>query len=198
MAIKSPEIAILDRNIMTCIGVKSVIQKVLPNATVRVFTDFMQFADDTSDVYFHYFVNPETVREHLSFFIERKWKTILLGVDLNPLPELKVFKVLDCAQPNESQMLDVFMRFLDSAHHAGKNMPHEYWEKVENGQGDVLSAREKQVLALLAKGCTNQQVAEKLGISYNTVLTHHKHILSKLELKGTANLALYAVMNGYI
>ncbi len=196
--IKSPEIAILDRNIMTCIGLKSVMRKVMPNATVRVFTDFMRFADDTSDVYFHYFVNPEIVKEHLAFFTERQRKTILLGVDLNPLPALKVFKVLDCAQPTESQMLDVFMHFLDSAHHAGKNMPHEYWEKVEKGKEDVLSAREKEVLVLLAKGCTNQQVAEKLGICYNTVLTHHKHILAKLELKGTANLALYAAMNGYV
>jgi len=45
----------------------------------------------------------------------------------------------------------------------------------------VLSARERQILQLLADGCSNREVSERLVLSVETVKTHVKHILSKLD-----------------
>jgi DNA-binding NarL/FixJ family response regulator len=48
-------------------------------------------------------------------------------------------------------------------------------------QGDMLTAREQQILQLLADGMSNQDVASKLFISQETVKSHVRHILTKLE-----------------
>ena len=48
-------------------------------------------------------------------------------------------------------------------------------------QGDMLTAREREILQLLADGLSNADVAEKLFISQETVKSHVRHILTKLE-----------------
>lgn len=53
----------------------------------------------------------------------------------------------------------------------------------------MLSKRERDVLRLLAKGCTYKQVAERLGISAHTVMTHVKNCYRKLDAR-TARDAL--------
>ena len=45
----------------------------------------------------------------------------------------------------------------------------------------ILSARERQILQLLADGCSNREVSERLVLSVETVKTHVKHILAKLD-----------------
>lgn len=48
-------------------------------------------------------------------------------------------------------------------------------------RGGVLSAREREILQMLADGYSNREVSERLVVSVETVKTHVKHILSKLE-----------------
>ena len=55
-------------------------------------------------------------------------------------------------------------------------------------QQDLLSKREKEVLRLIFDGCTNKEIANKLFISFETVKSHRKHILSKTGSKNTAAL----------
>jgi DNA-binding NarL/FixJ family response regulator len=47
--------------------------------------------------------------------------------------------------------------------------------------GGVLSGREREILQMLADGCSNREVSERLVVSVETVKTHVKHILAKLE-----------------
>lgn len=61
-----------------------------------------------------------------------------------------------------------------------------------------LSNREIEVLQLIAKGHINKEIAHKLSISINTVLTHRKNITSKLGIKSVSGLSIYAIMNGHI
>ncbi len=58
-----------------------------------------------------------------------------------------------------------------------------------------LTRREKEVLCLISEGNTNVEIAEKLFISADTVNTHRKKLLAKLEVKNTAMLIKYAVDN---
>lgn len=57
----------------------------------------------------------------------------------------------------------------------------------------MLTAREKEVLGLIADGYTNQQIAGQLYISHLTVDSHRKNLLSKFEVSNTAALIKYAV-----
>jgi DNA-binding NarL/FixJ family response regulator len=61
-----------------------------------------------------------------------------------------------------------------------------------------LTKRELEVLALIADGKNNREVAGKLFISVKTVDTHKMHILDKLDLKNTAELVKYAIKNKLI
>jgi two-component system, NarL family, response regulator NreC len=58
---------------------------------------------------------------------------------------------------------------------------------------DLLSAREREVLQLLAQGKSNKDAAEILNLSTYTVETHRLHLMQKLSLHNTAELVLYAV-----
>jgi DNA-binding NarL/FixJ family response regulator len=49
------------------------------------------------------------------------------------------------------------------------------------GQADILTPREREILQLLADGMSNADVATKLFISQETVKSHVRHILAKLE-----------------
>lgn len=57
----------------------------------------------------------------------------------------------------------------------------------------VLSPRELEVLSLICTGQTNREIASDLGLSPNTVETHRKHIIEKLDLHSTADLVRYAI-----
>ncbi len=56
-----------------------------------------------------------------------------------------------------------------------------------------LSEREVQIIKMIAEGLTNAQIAEDLFLSNHTINTHRKNILSKLGIKNTAGIVMYAV-----
>lgn len=58
-----------------------------------------------------------------------------------------------------------------------------------------LTKREKEVLAAVAEGLTNMQIAEKLFISVDTVESHRKNLHAKLNVKNTAMLVRFALEN---
>lgn len=63
---------------------------------------------------------------------------------------------------------------------------------------DILTKREKEILALVADGLTNQQIADKLFISARTVDTHRTNIMQKLNIHDVANLVRYAIDKGLV
>ena len=62
----------------------------------------------------------------------------------------------------------------------------------------VLSPRERQVLSMICSGQTNRAMAATLGLSPNTIETHRKHIIEKLDLHSTAELVRYAIRHGMV
>lgn len=61
-----------------------------------------------------------------------------------------------------------------------------------------LTARETEVLQLVAEGFANKQVAAELGISIKTVEKHRQHLMDKLNIHDTAGLTRYAITAGVI
>jgi NarL family two-component system response regulator LiaR len=63
----------------------------------------------------------------------------------------------------------------------------------EKAEGEVLTARELEVLSGLSRGLSNKAIAEELVVSEKTVKTHVSNILAKLHLADRTQAALYAV-----
>lgn len=61
-----------------------------------------------------------------------------------------------------------------------------------------LTAREIEVLTLIAQGLTNKQIGEQLGISPRTVARHRDNISAKLKLSTRADLTRYAIQQGLV
>ena len=60
---------------------------------------------------------------------------------------------------------------------------------------DVLSDREREIVHLVVCGLSNKEIAAKIFISLNTVLTHRKNIARKLNIHSVAGLTIYAIVN---
>jgi DNA-binding NarL/FixJ family response regulator len=71
-------------------------------------------------------------------------------------------------------------------------------DKNEGYKEVPLTKREIEILKYIAEGNSNQEIANKLYISYNTVDTHRKNIMHKLSIKNTAGLVRYAIEKGLI
>jgi len=63
---------------------------------------------------------------------------------------------------------------------------------------DELSDREKEVICLVVRGLSNKEIAEKLFISTNTVMTHRRNIARKTQIHSPAGLTIYAIVNGLV
>ena len=69
-------------------------------------------------------------------------------------------------------------------------------QRSEAGTGERLSAREREVLGLLAQGLDNGEIARQLGISPRTAKNHVSNILLKLGVPTRIQAAIYAVRRG--
>lgn len=66
------------------------------------------------------------------------------------------------------------------------------------GTQDALSDREREVVSCIVRGMTAREVADKLFISSNTVMTHRKNIFRKLDIHSVSGLTIYAIVNGIV
>lgn len=69
---------------------------------------------------------------------------------------------------------------------------------TQNQAQEILTERETDVLKLLATGLANKEIADKLNISINTVITHRKNISQKTGIKSVSGLTIYAVVQKLI
>jgi len=66
----------------------------------------------------------------------------------------------------------------------------------EATNGNLLTAKEKQVLQLVAEGKSNKQIASIMDIGMKTVDTHRQHLMARLNLHSVAELTKYAIREG--
>lgn len=71
-------------------------------------------------------------------------------------------------------------------------------EKASKETMDGLTAREQEVLADLAQGKSNEEIAVELNISKHTVARHRENVMRKLELHSRSELVKYAIRKGLI
>ena len=73
-----------------------------------------------------------------------------------------------------------------------------YSSGTQSGEPADLSGRELEILPMICKGMSNQEIGDRLFISKRTVDKHRANILAKTNCKNTANLVAYAIKNGLV
>jgi DNA-binding NarL/FixJ family response regulator len=116
-------------------------------------------------------------------FIEKMMENGASGYLLKNAGKEELLKGIEMAMQRKSYMSHEAALSLRS--HESKDLP-------------ILTRREKEVLELIAAGLTNQEIAEKLFISYTTVDTHRKNLLQKFNAKNVAVLINLATKNGFL
>lgn len=187
----TPEIAIIDPNTLTCLGLRSLLQELIPSAVIRTFGSFESFTDDTPDMYVHYFLSAQVYFAHTAFFLERYPKAIVLTSEERN-PRLTGALTLNICQDEKALVRDILR--LHRQGHAG--MPVR--QPAPTASEHELTAREIEVLTLLVKGLINKEIADRLHISLTTVISHRKNIVEKLGIRSVSGLTIYAVMRGYV
>jgi DNA-binding NarL/FixJ family response regulator len=69
-------------------------------------------------------------------------------------------------------------------------------ELANQGKLDELTPREREVLALAARGLSNREIATALTVEQSTIRTHIKRILMKLDLRDRIQIVIFAYENG--
>jgi DNA-binding NarL/FixJ family response regulator len=94
------------------------------------------------------------------------------------------------------------VRAVRTALAGGRHVPRELQEAARLEQDppkhDVLSDREYQVLRMIGAGRTVSEISAELGLSVKTISTYRARILEKLQLRTSAELIHYAVVNGLV
>ena len=188
-----PKIAIIDANTLAVLGLKQMLQTVMPIMTVDTFGSFAELEANHPEQYFHYFVAMNVVLEHKAFFLDQRKKTIVLTLSRETTSQLSEFHSL-CINVPEEELVRSLLMLEQHAHGHGQNLP----TMPKALQRKILSDREIEVMSLIVQGYINKEIADKLNIGLSTVITHRKNIMDKLGMKSVSALTIYAVTHGYV
>jgi len=188
-----PKIAIIDPNTLAALGLKHLLQNVMPIMTVDTFGSFAELLASQPEQYFHFFTAMNIVLENKDFFTANRRKTIVLTLSLDSVSQLSEFHSL-CINVPERELVHAILALEQHAHGHGEHLP----PMPKMLQQKILSDREIEVMALIVQGYINKEIADKLNIGLATVVTHRKNIMDKLGIKSVSALTIYAVMHGYV
>jgi DNA-binding CsgD family transcriptional regulator len=185
---KPRQIAIILPDTLQSIGLRSLLTDYFSPVEITRFSSFEGSSPAEKDVFDHYFILPELFVVHADFFLPLRSKTVCVLYGSETAAESNAWPCLQILAPQES-IIGQLRQVMQGEHSAGQPL-------MENSR--ELSAREREVLQLIVMGLMNKEIADKLFISLNTVLTHRKNITAKLGIKTVPGLTFYAITNGLI
>lgn len=222
--------AIVCANSLTVMGLKQLLQSVMPSIEVESYATVSDLRDDKPERFVHFFVEISAFISDRQFFAERQHRTIVLTTSPEHSAQLSGYHCL-CVNVDEQHLARNLLLLIRQGHPnghtmmsgkghpmppgTGHSMPPGAGHPMPPGKGhpmppgaghpmspardrNALSAREIEVLSLVAKGLINKEIADRLNISLTTVITHRKNIVEKLGIRSVSALTIHAVMNGYV
>lgn len=185
---RNKQIAIILADTLRSTGLQSLLTDYFPPVEVCYFSTFEALSSPGVDTFDYYFTDSDTLALNPDFFLPRRNKTAIL---IDSSEEKGALSSINRVTTRSSQetIIEQLQQLFNTDNPSGNNT-------IENNKD--LSAREIDVLQLIVKGITNKEIADKLSISLNTVLTHRKNITAKLGIKTVSGLTFYAIMNGII
>ncbi|MCF0235177.1 MAG: helix-turn-helix transcriptional regulator [Bacteroidaceae bacterium] len=205
--------AIIDSNMLACMGLQYLLRKLIPIAEVQIFASYDEFMADDPESFAHHFVSSRIYFEHTQTFRQRPYRTIVL-VNGENIPHMPGVLTLNIARSEQELTTDI-LQLHSHGHGNGPHRPRQAAEGHPHGAAhphsgahahghhkaadpQPLTPREIDVLKLLGKGYINKEIGDRLNISLTTVITHRKNIMTKLGAHSLSDVIIYAVMNGYI
>ena len=196
-----PTIAIIEPDTLAALGLAYLIQRMMPGAEISTFSRSAELmADDEADAFFHYFVSADELLHAASYFLSRQHKTIVLlrGEDMQHLPQ--GFHVLNVWQ-KEAQLVRSIIHLAHTSHNRGGAEPEVVRQARHCGEercAPQLTPRERDVLTGIVAGLTNKEIAQRMGVSPATVITHRKNLTEKLGTRSVSALTIFAVAHGIV
>lgn len=189
-----PRIALILPDVVQEAGIRALLERYFTSVEVESFAETAGAAREvaaTGTPFDGYVTDSGTFAANVDFFLPRRAQCLILTAGRRAMADAakesgETPRTIGTAEPLEN-LLDAIGQTL---------LPLPGAE--ESNPSDELSAREVQVLQLVVSGAINKEIADRLNISLNTVLTHRKNITAKLGIKTISGLTLYALMHGYI
>ncbi len=184
---KNKQIAIILTDTLQSLGLQAVLMDYFPPVSITIFSSFGSMEKQGTEQFDFFFIKSDVFVLCSEFFLPRRNKTVVLTSD----GEMKENANLLASNfyLNNTAPLELI---IDRLQHL--------FSSESNGSetNKELTVREIDVLQQIVRGITNKEVADKLNISLNTVLSHRKNITAKLGIKTVSGLTYYAIMNGLI
>ena len=79
-----------------------------------------------------------------------------------------------------------------------RRLAEAFVQQAESSKPGLLTARQTEVLCLVARGQSSKEIARDLGLSIKTVETHRTQIMDRLDIRELAGLVRYAIRNSLI
>ena len=191
-----PKIVIIHPNSLCCLAMRAILTDIAPfmgmmsEVEIAAYNTMEEFLDENPQAALHHFLASEVLEQNIDYFLPHARRCIVLAEGEGfSHPE---FHTVNLHKPEREVLKGVLMMH-HSAHTAMMSQP-----KTEKPDTELLSQREKEVLALIIKGYINKEIADRLNISTPTVIFHRRNIVEKIGSKSIGRLTIYAVMNGIV
>lgn len=183
----NPCFAIIDPNTLSALALKEILWELFPDIEIISYGSMAAFSADCNHYFVHYFVSDQILLEHADEFEQLKKQTIIISLGRGQIFTDTSYKVIDISLP-EKELIASILQLHQSGHPENSRCIQE----------DLLSSREKDVLALMVKGLINKEIADQLNISVTTVIFHRNNICDKLGTRSLGKLTIYAVLSNII
>lgn len=187
----NPVVAIVTGNSLEAAGLRELTQKIRSKAYVRIFSHIEDYLSETEEEADILYIEEGMLAIYGERLRSRRIQVVPVVSSFDPGvspydQDAESLRFI-CTRWKEDAIRKVIADTFD--------LNKEQREKeAEKG----LSNREIDVLKEVARGLTNKEIADKLSISMNTVMTHRKNITAKLNIKTVSGLTFYALMNNLI
>jgi DNA-binding CsgD family transcriptional regulator len=192
------KIAIIESNILACMGLQRILDELIPTAEIVMCESFEELQTKCDNTFVHYFVSSRIYFEHTAYFRANSGRCIVMvsgEMNISGVATLNVCQ-------GEAAMIHDLLKLQRRGHNGHKSWDEgkvgstEFASESNNRVELLLSHREIEVALLLCQGWINKEIADKLNIALTTVITHRKNIMDKLGARSLADVIIYCVMNG--
>jgi len=181
-----PSIAIIDRNPLSMDALGEILHELFPLADVLRFQSIDAYFSDGNRHYVLFFVSEDVMMANVDEFETLRKDTIVLCQGAGNAYKDAGFKVINVFQPVKDIVGDI-INLVDTDEDTETR-------RQEESKIDLLSAREKEVLALMVKGLYNKEIADKLNISTATAIFHRNNVCDKLGTRSIGRLTVAALL----
>lgn len=190
---RRPEMAIISENTLSAMALRSLLSDVVPGIDVVCYRSIDEYRE-AQPVVAHHFVSASVAFHNPELFQPLMRRTIVITEGAATPFSLSGYRTID-ATASESDIARAILEI----RHAGHPMAHTEEPKNDDVEREqLLSLREKEVLALVVRGYINKEIADELNISLATVVFHRNNICEKLNTRSIGRLTIYAVLNNIV